>query len=597
MGGLNKMPGVAMKNIVIAILDSGLDLKCTDHIVGGVQISISKDYQIQLSNDFDDKFGHGTAIYHILNDSCPNIYFYIVKIFDNEFLEDSTLLLEALKHMLSVDCDFIIISSGTYVIDDVEEFTEIIENLTQQNKIIVSAFSNDGGLSYPAAHQNVIGVDVSKDIPANTICIVKNSPIQLILPDKKYRLKWLNGNKVIVQGSSFAAAVVLADFVNVYEKTRTKNVEFLLENINKSKKVIYCDTFPLKALLQPSFFEYIKSLRVVIFPFSKEVSVLAANEHLVSAADIEYYDVRSSGKVGIDIQKLIYHGKNDKKIRDVNDLYDKDDYDLIVCGHCEVLNHLTSKNWTLELLNLAITKNKHFISFDSLSEFNSQQIFSPPLLEKYNDMNFGKMWHINAPVLGVFGTSSSQGKFTLQLKLREKFIEDKYKIIQVSTEPSGNLFGIEYICPIGYNASVKLKGTDAILFYNSIMHLCDETAPDIIMFGSQSSTIAANLYDIRYNASYQLDVLLGYNPDAVVLVVNRFDGIDYIRKTIRFIESASQANVVCIVVSFLENPDGLHQDNNTPIFAELLCKEFKIPTFFSSDIDKIYKTIIEFFGD
>ena len=88
------------------------------------------------------------------------------------------------------------------------------------------------------------------------------------------------------------------------------------------------------------------------------------------------------------------------------------------------------------------------------------------------------------------------------------------------------------------------------------MHLCDKTAPDIIMFGSQSSTIAANLYDIRYNASYQLDVLLGYNPDAVVLVVNRFDGIDYIRKTIRFIESASQANVVCIVVSFLENPDG-----------------------------------------
>ena len=198
MGGLNKMPGVAMKNIVIAILDSGLDLKCTDHIVGGVQISISKDHQIQLSNDFDDKFGHGTAIYHILNDSCPNIYFYIVKIFDNEFLEDSTLLLEALKHMLSVDCDFIIISSGTYVIDDVEEFTEIIENLTQQNKIIVSAFSNDGGLSYPAAHQNVIGVDVSKDIPANTICIVKNSPIQLILPDKKYRLKWLNGNKVAI---------------------------------------------------------------------------------------------------------------------------------------------------------------------------------------------------------------------------------------------------------------------------------------------------------------------------------------------------------------------------------------------------------------
>ena len=108
-----------MKNIVVAILDSGLDLKCTDHIIGGVKISISKDHQVQLSNDFDDKFGHGTAIYHILNDSCPNIYFYIVKIFENEFLEDSTLLFEALKPNRSC-------RNGQY---SIREFPKKIQNI------------------------------------------------------------------------------------------------------------------------------------------------------------------------------------------------------------------------------------------------------------------------------------------------------------------------------------------------------------------------------------------------------------------------------------------------------------------------------------
>lgn len=586
-----------MQNTIVAILDSGLESTCTEHIVGGVRISASKDNAIQITNDFEDDFGHGTAIYHILKDACPNAYFYIVKMFENEHLDDSTVLLEALKHMLSIDCDFIIISSGTYVIENIEQLNRIIKELTKQNKVIISAFSNDGGLSYPAAHQNVIGVDTCANIPANTIYIVKNSPIQLILPNKKYRLKWLNEKKVIVQGTSFAAALILAEFVNIYEKKHTKDKEVLIENISKQKRVIVYDTFDFKTLLQPKFFNTLQNSRIAVFPFSKETSVLAANESLVSAANIEYYDVRCSGKVGINIQKLIHHGKNNKKIRDVDELHHRDDYDLIVCGHCDVLNQLTSKNWSLELIELAAKKNKYFLSFDPIQGLDCQQMFSPPMLEKYSDVNLGKMWHVNAPVLGVFGTSRSQGKFTLQLKLREKFIKDKYKVVQVSTEPSGNLFGIDYICPIGYNASVKLKGTEATLFYNSIMHLCDENEPDIIMFGSQSSTIAANLHDIRYNTAYQLDVLLGFNPDAVVLVVNRFDNMDYIVKTIRFIESVGQAKVLCLVISFLENSDHLYQYNEASIDFEEFSRKFNIPVFLSSQIDRIYQNIISYFGD
>lgn len=51
------------------------------------------------------------------------------------------------------------------------------------------------------------------------------------------------------------------------------------------------------------------------------------------------------------------------------------------------------------------------------------------------------LYRISTPVLAVCGTSSKQGKFTLQLELRKRFCEMGYKVGQIGTEPNSLLLG------------------------------------------------------------------------------------------------------------------------------------------------------------
>ena len=91
-------------------------------------------------------------------------------------------------------------------------------------------------------------------------------------------------------------------------------------------------------------------------------------------------------------------------------------------------------------------------------------------------------------MLGVFGTSSQQGKFTLQLIIRDLLLKAGYSVGQIGSEPHSELFGMDYSFPFGYNQSIYVRDDDVILYLNSAIHsLCDEN--DIIIVGSQANTI------------------------------------------------------------------------------------------------------------
>lgn len=52
---------------------------------------------------------------------------------------------------------------------------------------------------------------------------------------------------------------------------------------------------------------------------------------------------------------------------------------------------------------------------------------------------FGKLRKSSKPVVGIFGTSSSQGEFTLQVKLYHELSLQNYYVGFIATEPSGYL--------------------------------------------------------------------------------------------------------------------------------------------------------------
>lgn len=96
-----------------------------------------------------------------------------------------------------------------------------------------------------------------------------------------------------------------------------------------------------------------------------------------------------------------------------------------------------------------------------------EKIIYPYVDSSYVSLNrFGKLRKISKPVLSIMGKNSRQGKFTLQLQIRKKFLEEGYNIAQISTEPTGYLFGMDFSYPNGYNSSVFVNTYDTVNIIN-----------------------------------------------------------------------------------------------------------------------------------
>lgn len=160
----------------------------------------------------------------------------------------------------------------------------------------------------------------------------------------------------------------------------------------------------------------------------------------------------------------------------------------------------------------------------------------------------GKLRGIGRPIVGVMGTSSKQGKFSVQLLLRNYFINHGYNVGQLGTEPSSLLFGFDEVYPFGFESTVKISGLNAIAAINSMMGNIEDKSPDIIIVGSQSQTIPQNTGNLDLYVTYQYEFLYGTEPDAIVLCVNIFDDIEYIKRTISYLESIIHCKVIEIVL-------------------------------------------------
>ena len=156
----------------------------------------------------------------------------------------------------------------------------------------------------------------------------------------------------------------------------------------------------------------------------------------------------------------------------------------------------------------------------------------------------GKMYLLKTPVLGVFGTSSQQGKFTLQLELRKRFLRDGYAIGQLGTEPESLLFGMDWVYPFGYRGTVSINPYANIQYLNYCMAEMDRQDYDIVMVGAQSGVIPMLYSQIDNFPLDCMNFLLGTRPDAVILCINPHDQLDDIKRTASGIEALGKCKVI-----------------------------------------------------
>lgn len=261
-----------------------------------------------------------------------------------------------------------------------------------------------------------------------------------------------------------------------------------------------------------------------------------------------------------------------------------------------------------DILTKVLSKNKIIFSFDDFSSIlntSNKNIVSPQSYEKDIKYNFQwKLHFIKTPILGIFGTSSVQGKFTLQLELRKRFLASGYKVGQLGTEPTALLFNMDDCFHFGYNSNTDLYRHSIVQKVNNSFSEMDANGCDIIICGCQGGFLTRNFSKLNDFSFSQLVFLLSTNPDIIILCCNIFDDISIIKKTINSIEGLIDTNVKGIVlfpVNRVNHELGLFSKTRKATMDEIISfknlveYELGIKVYnLEKDIDILYLDIIDF---
>ena len=493
--------------------------------------------------------GHGTAVANIL---CSNIDIPVELInfcvFDSKLATTKEVLISALEYIYqNVDTPIINLSLGT-AFDDIRLY-DICKKIADKGTILVSAFDNNGAVSYPAAYDCVIGVDTSyKCLGKRDFVFVEDSIVNLRAMGGNQRVAWNSPEYTIISGASFAAAHVTNEIVN---NCLGMDIENVLAHFKGIAKYVYENEYCIQNIEQKEF----NINEVALLPFSKEMQSLLNFSNLLNFEITGVYDTKYSGRVGFCFETMD-HSK--KYIIENLDNCNWERIDTFVLGHVWELNPRIRDVTIEKIVEKCLYHGVNLFCFDFQVYKQYKETFAKSVLHimtPYVDMTsrnkFGKLYRISRPILSVFGTSSQQGKYTLQLQLRELFLQHHYSVGQLGTEPTAMLFGMDECFPFGYNSPLraeKCSRKQYVELINAAVHRIDVKNPDIIIAGCQSNLapmVYNNLNDLTIE---QMDYLMGVNPDVVILCVNPYDRLDYIKRSIKCIEGISNAKVLAIAL-------------------------------------------------
>jgi uncharacterized NAD-dependent epimerase/dehydratase family protein len=166
--------------------------------------------------------------------------------------------------------------------------------------------------------------------------------------------------------------------------------------------------------------------------------------------------------------------------------------------------------------------------------------------------NFDWAGDLEMPVIGVFGTGRSQGKFTVQLALRRELLALGYRLGQLGTEHQSALFGFDYTFPIGYagRLSVDIPLDVYVVLLQSVLLGIQQEDPNLCIVGAQSMVIPhpATPKSPGYTI-HPLAQLLGTRPDGFIVVVSEDDEDDYIQDTMNTLHALGGGTTLALAFS------------------------------------------------
>lgn len=509
-------------------------------------------------NHFGMLLGHGTGVCCEILKRCANVEIDLYPVFQDDYAIDSDKIISALE---SIACygiyDIINMSLGIADPEKEKSLKLLCEKIYKKGTVIISAFNNSGEMTYPACFSSVIGVDFersSNNLMPEEYIYINGGIVNIICSNRQLRVNWDNSRSILTRGSSFYTARITGEIaLCLYNKNENCDNWKLANNYleRHSKKNIYEEkksyTFPEKVK------------KAIMFPYNKEIATCVGLSEYLQCKIVGIYDFAFSKHIGTE-----YSAYQDLCISNISSI-EWDTFDAVIIGHLDKYSNAILLENINRLVNDAINQGKYIYCFDSyisdLCNNDYDNIWYPYLDRTFiKKAQVGKLWHVDKPVVAILGTKSQQGKFTTQVKLYHLMKQAGYIPGWVSTEPSGHLFGADYVFSYGYNSCIDLNSEQYSIAINDMIHMTAEKEIDIIITGLQSGVLPFNFDNMAQLTSLQFSLLFGINPDIFVLCVSLDDTVNFIERTINVVESYTDA--VCLGILIFPTVITLSENGN-----------------------------------
>jgi len=561
----------------IGIIDSGVDIAhpklgnyVSEKLISGVQIARNAEGEIVHLEEYDDTIGHGTACTGIIRKFVGNAQLLVVKIFRDQGITDDKILIEAIKYCVAQQVDLINVSLGIQTDAPDGELKKICDKAFNQGITIVAAEHNGGLESYPAHYPNVIGVMSGNTKKSQAHGFLPQSPVEFTAKGGLQRVIWKSGGYNITSGTSYACPHLTGiigqamlekglkgpDQVKAYLVTSASaDVPPLYQRKEKGRTHLSVVSTRTLQRMGKKYFAASKfgwMGRLAVFPVSeKELTTVVKFRHLAPAITTFVDYPRNLSKKAIEGEVL------SKKLGDA----DFDRFDTLVTGYFHEHLFEGNVNYGLELVQEAILRDKNFFVFD----INAKTLVEKKVAEagRHNKIylpgvgddtfqdfiHFKHLPEAQFPVVAVIGTSSRQGKFTTQLRIREVLESHGYRVGHVSTEPHGELLGASFAFPIGYNGTVGLPPEERVLFLKYLMKGMQAfVKPHLVVTGIQGGVVPRTRnYTGDFTAA--LTFLYGTQPDALICAINPEDSLQEIGEHVQTAQLYTRAKVIfyCLI--------------------------------------------------
>lgn len=179
----------------VTIIDSGVSL---DHpLFSNDKINGFGYRDGCIVDEFNDTYGHGTAVYNIIKKQCASDDILNIKLYNIENMVDEKYFINLLNYIYDhIEADILHMSLGLREVENYYELKEIFNRFESRNTSVIAAFDNLGSISYPAAFETVIGVTSSSDcVKINDLNTLK---ILSLISRQRDRFRSLHGQILII---------------------------------------------------------------------------------------------------------------------------------------------------------------------------------------------------------------------------------------------------------------------------------------------------------------------------------------------------------------------------------------------------------------